>query len=64
MNFIWIFLVKFTLKQLRHAVASARSANLSMPAAELHASKPPQTAAIDLVPAWLASLPAAYALCA
>jgi DNA-binding transcriptional LysR family regulator len=39
--------MKFTLKQLRYAVASARSANLSLAAAELHVSQPSLTAAID-----------------
>ncbi len=39
--------MKITLKQLRYAVASARSGNLSLAAAELHVSQPSLTAAID-----------------
>jgi DNA-binding transcriptional LysR family regulator len=40
-------MIKMTLKQLRYAVASARSGNLSLAAAELHVSQPSMTAAID-----------------
>jgi DNA-binding transcriptional LysR family regulator len=39
--------MKITLRQLRYAVASARSASLSLAAAELHVSQPSLTAAID-----------------
>jgi DNA-binding transcriptional LysR family regulator len=43
-----------TLKQLRYAVASARCANLTLAAAELHVSQPSLTAAIDSLEAQFA----------
>jgi DNA-binding transcriptional LysR family regulator len=39
--------MKITLRQLRYALAAARSANLSLAAAELYVSQPSLTAAID-----------------
>ncbi len=39
--------MKITLRQLRYAVAAARSGNLSVAAVELHVSQPSLTAAID-----------------
>jgi DNA-binding transcriptional LysR family regulator len=39
--------MKITLRQLRYALAAARSGNLSVAAAELHVSQPSLTAAID-----------------
>ncbi len=39
--------MKLTLRQLRYALAAARSGNLSVAAAELHVSQPSLTAAID-----------------